>query len=135
MSREDIEGFKRAIEAGNRRDFDAVLEELDPQVEWHPALLESLEGQPTVYRGHEGVREWVREMYEAFGELHNEISEIQDLGDRIIAIGRIRTRGEASGAETESAIAWVIEAKDGKATRVRTYLDPKDAFEAAGLSE
>jgi ketosteroid isomerase-like protein len=135
MSQEEIDGFKRAIEAGNRRDYEAVLEELDPEVEWHPALLASLEGQPTVYRGHEGVREWMREMYEVFGELHNEISETRDLGDRIIAIGRIRTRGEASRAETESPIAWVIEAKNGKATRVRTFLDPKEALEAAGLSE
>jgi len=70
MSQEDVEGFKRAVEAGNRRDYEAVLEEFDPEVEWHPALLASLEGQPTVYRGRERVREWFREMEEVFGELH-----------------------------------------------------------------
>jgi ketosteroid isomerase-like protein len=133
MSQESLEAFKRANDAGNRRDIDALLEELDPEVEWHPALLAPLEGQPTVYRGHEGVREWMQEMYEAFGELHIDIAEIRDLGDRLIAIGRIRTRGEASRAETESPFAWVIETKNGKATRVRGYLDPNDALEAAGL--
>ena len=89
MSHEDVQGFKRAVEAGNRRDYEAVLDEFDPEVEWHPALLASLEGQPTVYRGHESVRVWFRQMEELFGELQTEFSEIRDLGDRIIAIGRI----------------------------------------------
>jgi ketosteroid isomerase-like protein len=135
MSQEDIEGFKRAVEAGNRRDYEAVLEELDPEVEWHPALLASLEGRPTVYRGHEGVREWFRDIEELFEELQTEFSEIRDLGDRLIAIGTIRTRGRASGAKTESPIAYVTEYKDGKAIRIWTYLDPKEALEAAGLRE
>jgi len=135
MSQADVEGFKRAVEAGNRRDYDAVLEEFDPEVEWHPALLASLEGQPTVYRGRERVREWFRQMEEVFAELQTEFSEIRDLDDRIIAIGRIRTRGESSGAETESPIAYVTDYKNGKATRIRTFLDPKEALEAAGLRE
>jgi ketosteroid isomerase-like protein len=135
MSQEDVKGFKRAIEAGNRRDYEAVLEEFDPDVEWHPAMLASLEGQPTVYRGHEGVREWFRDMEEAFGDLQTEFSEIRDLGNRIFAIGRIRTRGEASGAETESPIAYLVEYKNAKATCIRTYLDPKEGLGAAGLSE
>jgi len=135
MSQADVEGFKRAVEAGNRRDYDAVLEEFDPEVEWHPALLASLEGQPTVYRGRERVREWFRQMEEVFAELQTEFSEIRDLDDRIIAIGRIRTRGESSGAETESPIGYLLDIKSGKATRIRTYLDPKEALEAAGLRE
>ncbi|MDQ2939693.1 MAG: nuclear transport factor 2 family protein [Actinomycetota bacterium] len=135
MSQEDVEGFKRAVEAGNRRDYEAVLEEFDPEVEWHPALLASLEGRPTVYRGHEGVREWFRDVEEVLGEVQTEFSEIRDLGDRIVAIGRIRTRGKASGAETEAPIAYVTEYKNGKATRIWTYLDPKEALAAAGLRE
>ena len=31
--------------------------------------------------------------------------------------------------------AWVVEYKNGKAVRVREYLDPKEALEAAGLEE
>jgi ketosteroid isomerase-like protein len=134
MSQEDVEAFKRAVEAGNRRDWDAVLEELDPEVEWRPGLLGSLEGTPTVYRGHEGVLEWLRDVAGVL-EIQTEFSEIRDLGDRVVAIGHIRTRGEASGAETESPIAYVTEYKNGKATRIQTFLDPKDALEAAGLSE
>jgi ketosteroid isomerase-like protein len=135
MSQEDVEGFKRAVEAGNRADVEAVLEELDPDVEWHPALIASLEAEATVYRGHDGVREWFRAASETFPERHTEAEEIRNLGDRIVAIGRIRMRGKASGAETESPIAYLVEYGNGKATQVRSYLDPQEALEAAGLSE
>src|SRR4051812_24393764 len=59
MSQENVEAFKRAVDAGNRGDVEAgMLKELDPAVEWHPVLLASLEAEATVYRGHDGVREW-----------------------------------------------------------------------------
>jgi ketosteroid isomerase-like protein len=135
MSEENIEAFKRAIDAGNRRDYEALLEELDPNVEWHPGLLASLEGKPTVYRGRDGVREWFRDADGVLGESRMEFSEIRDLDDRIVAFGHYRTRGEASGAETVSQIAYVVEYRNGKATRVQSFLDPEDALEAAGLSE
>jgi len=135
MSQRDLEGFKRAVEAGNRGDVEAVLEELDPEVEWHPALIASLEAEATVYRGHDGVREWFQAASETFPERHTEVEEIRNLGDRIVAIGHIRMRGKASGAETESPIAYLVEYGNGKATQVRSYLDPQAALEAAGLSE
>ena len=37
-------------------------------------------------------------------------SEIRDLGDRIVGIGRIRTRGKHSGAVTEMAFGTVTDA-------------------------
>jgi ketosteroid isomerase-like protein len=135
MSEENIEAFKRAIDVGTRRDYEAPLNELDPDVEWHPGLLASLEGKPTVYRGSDGVREWFRDADEVLGESHMEFSEIRDLGGRIVAFGQYRTRGEASGAEIGCQIAYVVDYRNGKATRVQSFLDPEDALEAAGLSE
>ena len=63
------------------------------------------------------------------------ISEISDLGDRIVSIGRVRARGQESGAPIEVPFARVVHYEDGKAVRVRKYLDPKEALEAAGLGE
>jgi uncharacterized protein len=135
MSQENVEAFRRGLEAGNRGDLETLLEELDPEVEWHSALHALLRGEQTVLRGHDGVREMFRDLNEAFGEMHLEISEIRDLGDRLVAIGRTRARGKGSGAATDTPIAFVTEVKDGKTTSIRGYLDPKQAFEAAGLSE
>jgi hypothetical protein len=87
------------------------LEEIDPEVEWRGALQALLESEATVYRGHDGVRQWVRDIDEALADIRLELPEIRDLGDRIVAIGRLRARGKASGAETESSFGCVVEWK------------------------
>jgi ketosteroid isomerase-like protein len=135
MSKENVEAFKRGLEAGNRGDVETLLEELDPEVEWHSALHALLGGEATVFRGHDGVREMLRDLNEAFGEIRIEISEIRDLGDRLVAIGRNRAVGKASGTETDTPFALVTEIKNGKTISVRGYLDPAEALEAAGLRE
>jgi ketosteroid isomerase-like protein len=68
-------------------------------------------------------------------EFHAEYPEIRDLDDRTVAIGNVRARGIASEAEIESPHATVVEYKNGKGFRIRTYLDPREALQAAGLSE
>ena len=58
MSQENVEVYKRAVDATNRRDLDALLVEFDPDVEWHSALV----GMGTeVYRGKQGIREMFRD--------------------------------------------------------------------------
>src|SRR5687768_1133104 len=98
MSQKNVEAFKRGVEAYNRGDAEALLENLDPEVEWHPALLVGLGGEATVYRGHEGVRALLRDVDDTLSDIHVEFSEIRDPGDQVVALGRIRTRGKASGA-------------------------------------
>ena len=133
MSEENVEAFKRGVAAGNRRDIEAFLAELDPEVEYHAAL--PMVGGDAVYRGHEGIRERLGEVWDVLAETEFEFPEIRDLGDRIVAVGRFRARGKGSGVEVEMPVAYVIEGRGPKAIRVRTYLDPKEALEAAGLSE
>jgi ketosteroid isomerase-like protein len=135
MPQENVEITERALSAYNRRDVEALLETLDQAIEWSPAFPVLLGQEPTVYRGHDGIREMFRDFSEVLDEIQVEYVEIRDLGDRVVAIGRIRTRGKASGAATESPLAAVSDIRDGKAIRVRTYLDPDEALKAAGLSE
>ena len=135
MSQENVEAFKRFADANNRRDVEALLAELDADVEWQSAVLGSLGGDATVHRGHDGVREMLRDLYEAFSEFRVEFSDIRDLGDRVVASGRWVTRGEESGVETTPPLASVVDFRNGKAIRVRSYLDPDEALEAAGLRE
>ena|SRR5215207_5111044 len=133
MSEENVEAFKRAVAAYNRRDIDAFVEEFDPEVEWRSLIQAMFGGKESVYRGHRGLREGVQEMDEALADLQVEYSEIRDLGERIVVLGRVRGRGRASGAEFEAPLNWVVEVSGGRATRMRDYLDAKDALEAAGL--
>ena len=115
MSEENVEAFKRGADAYNRREVEALLEELHPQVE--------------------GARQGIRELEEAFSELRAEPLEFRDVGERVVAIGHLHGRGKESGVETESPIAWLVDFEDGKVVRIREYADPAEALEAAGLSE
>ena len=56
MSQENVETCCGAS-SFNRRDIEAWLEDLDPEVELHGALFALLGGEATVFRGHEGAGE------------------------------------------------------------------------------
>ena len=135
MSQENAESFNGFIDAFNRRDAEAIVEVVDAAVEWRPAAPVALGGEATVYRGHAGVSDGLRDLHGSFAELQIEISELQEAGDRVVGTGRIRTRGKESGADFETPFGAVMEFSGGKATQIRSYLDPKEALEAAGLSE
>lgn len=131
MSKENVETFKRGLDAYNRRDLDELVQLLDPEVEFHAVLQVALGGEAATYRGHEGVREMVRDVSEVFTKIEIEISEIRDLGDRLIGTGRIRAWGSESGVEVASPYGVVVEFKDGKPVRSTDYLDPEEALKAA----
>jgi ketosteroid isomerase-like protein len=135
MSQENVETFKRAVEAYGRRDDEALLEVLDAEVELYPALLVAFGAEANVYRGHDGAREWFRDTDDAFTARHVEIVEIRDLGERLVARGRIRLLGKESRAEVESPIGYLVDFRNGKVVRLRSYLRPEDALDAAGLRE
>ena len=105
MSQENVEAFKRGVDAINRRDVEALLEILDPDVAWREVFHVTLGGQATVYRGHAGVCELLRDLYESFAEIDSEYSEVRDMGERVVAFGHLRARGDEGGAETESPLA------------------------------
>ena len=132
MSQENVEAFKRGIEAANRRDLEGRWR-LDPQVEWHPALHVARGGRHGVSRAPGHSRALPRSD-ELFDKVHWEYADIRDLGDCVVGIGRFRMRGKGSGAETD-APGLRGRLPNGKAIRVQTYLDHNEALEAAGLSE
>ena len=61
-----------------------------------------LSGKDTVYRGHEGVRQLMRDIDDTLAEIHVEFSDVRDLGDQVLAVGRLHTRGKASGVASEA---------------------------------
>jgi putative acetyltransferase len=128
-----VEALRRIVEAGSRGDVEALLADLHPEIEWHSAILVPMRGQTTVARGHRGVPRMFQDFWDTFAESAVDLSEVRDLGDRVVAIGCIRWRGKESGVETESPWSCVADFKDGNAIRVRAYLEPEAALAAAGL--
>ncbi len=135
MSRKDTETCRRAVEAYNRGDVEAFVDQFDPAVEWHPLNQLMFGGEAEGYRGHEGVRRFMREVEEAFVEVRIEVGEIRDLGERIVMTGQLRALGRASGARTESPIGWLLEFRNARIVRMRDFLDPDEALRAAGVPD
>jgi ketosteroid isomerase-like protein len=135
MSQHNVEVFKRGADAYNRRDAGAFLEDAHPDVEWRPVFQTLLGGGATVFRGHDAIRRMFREVDESLAAIDAEWSDIRDLGERVVATGRLRIRGRESGVETESPLGIVVDFSEGKVLRVQTFLDPAQALDAAGLSE
>ena len=132
MARENVEIVRAAFDAWNRGDLDAWVEAWDADAEFYP-LRAQLEGRS--YRGRDGARRFIAELYEDWEEVRFEIDEIRDLGTRGVGSGRFKARGRASGVELDVPLGWVVELRNGKFVYGRFFSDPAEALEAAGVRE
>jgi ketosteroid isomerase-like protein len=71
MSQENVEIVRRVLEAFNDRAVEGAIGLSHPDCEWHPFRAQ-LEGM--VYRGHEGLRQFVRDMEEDWEAFRIELS-------------------------------------------------------------
>ena len=133
MSQENVDRYFESVEAFNRRDLDAFLAFMDPEMEFVVRLME-MEGRPYL-RGHDGVREWWRGMFAVFPDFKIDVLEARDLGDSVIAALRLRGHSGDSGVPFNEAVWLASKARDGKATWWQTFRSEAEALEAAGLSE
>jgi ketosteroid isomerase-like protein len=135
MSQENIEALQRAVEANNRGDYEALLDEFDPDIEWHGIFGVMFGGEATVVRGRDGLLGYLRDLDEGFSVRDVRLSDFRDLGDRILVLGHVRGRGRESGIEFDSPYGALAEFKNGKCVKYSDYLDHGQALEAAGLRE
>jgi ketosteroid isomerase-like protein len=131
MSQENVEAFKRGINAFNRRDLDAGLELADAEVEGVPLLVE-MEG---AYRGHDGMRRWWENLLDVFPDFTVEVAEVRDLGD--VTLGRLRYRARAADSDTpvEAQLWIVVRWRRGKWLWWGTFGTEAEALEAVGRRE
>jgi ketosteroid isomerase-like protein len=136
MSQENVEVVREGIDALNKRDPDAFMRCLHPDVVWE----ESGDGFPGlrgVYRGRAEAREWFKESFlEAWEELHLEIEEITQARDgRVFLEWALTARGRATGVDTELRGWNAFWFEDGKIARRQVLWTRDEALEAGGLSE
>ena len=131
MPEADFEVIQRAWDGFTRGDIEGVLEELDPNVELVP-FGAKMEGKS--YRGHDGVREWWREIQANWAEFQTLPEEFRRVEDRILVFGQWIARGRTSGVSLGVAATWIVDVRDGKIVRWQTYTDREEALEALGIS-
>jgi ketosteroid isomerase-like protein len=129
----------QALDAVNRRDFDAVLPKYHPEVEIEvsPAILGLGDIEP-VYRGREGYQQFYRDWLPAWGDgFRFKPQELIDLGDsRLVALVKADFRGQGSGVELKGHVSflWTLD-QEGRVIREQNFVNWAEALEAAGLSE
>ena len=136
MSQENVKLALKVTEAISRRDEEAFLACLSPDVQWEENTP-IYAGLRRVYRGPEGARAWFNEaLLEFWDALQAEVEEtIEGPDDRVVVGALVRTRGKGSGAQTELRLWAVVWVADGLIARRQIFRDRDEALEAAGLSE
>jgi ketosteroid isomerase-like protein len=129
MSQQHVEIVERAIDAFSRGDAEAFAELTTEDLEWKTGLG-AVEGE--VFRGREGVETYFARLAGAWDSFLFLADEYRDLGDVVIALGRLRGQGRGGGVPVESPVGAVWDLREGRIFRLRAYLDHAQALEAAG---
>jgi ketosteroid isomerase-like protein len=132
MSEETVDVVRRAIDAYNRRDFEAIRELNHPQVE----LDWSGSRGPVagIYRGEDEVLGFYRDFFDTFEHVRMEPDRYIEAGERVIVPNSTHFRGR-DGIETTARSALSFEVRDGRVSHIRLYQETGEALEAAGIAE
>jgi ketosteroid isomerase-like protein len=124
----NVDRYRRSIDAFNRRDLDAFLALMDADVEVGSRQV-AIEG---AYHGHDGLRRWWADLFDAFPDYTVEVEELRDLGDVML----VRIRAEAQSAHGDTTLHdrfWQVASwLDGKCVWWRNCPTEAEALEAAG---
>jgi ketosteroid isomerase-like protein len=108
-----VRGFYEAV------DVPAMLEFLDPRIEWRGS--ESLPWGGT-FRGHDGFREFFAMVADRIAEFRREKQRYLDAGERIVVL--LRSIGRAKGGtgwDLPEVHVWTV--RHGKAVSMDNYID------------
>jgi ketosteroid isomerase-like protein len=131
LSKADL--ARQIFNAFNGRDIEAGLELVTDDVEFVAPTAEiANEGQP--YVGHAGMRKYYEDVARVWEELEVTPTEIREVDDAILAVGRVYGRGEG-GYIQDSPAQWVMRFRGEKACSIRVFTNRSAAFAEVGLQE
>jgi ketosteroid isomerase-like protein len=137
MSQQNVEVVRRIYDAWIAGDYETVVASYDSEIRLNPDPEASWVGMDEDYLGHEGVRRYLRAVYEAFEDYRPEIEQIIDVGEgRVLTLAVEHGRGRGSGAEVQAARTahlWTLRGE--KAVQIDLFLDRERALEALGLAD
>jgi ketosteroid isomerase-like protein len=125
----NVDDVRAWFEAHARGDMEAVLELTHPEIEVRPALVGGLEGR--VYRGRDGLREFLEEVDAIWTAYRIELRELRDAGDSVIALGHTWAEGR-DGIVLDDPGGWLLGMDDGMIRDFRTFNSWEETLEAAG---
>jgi ketosteroid isomerase-like protein len=131
VSQVNLPNIQRAYEAMSRLDAEALVALCDPEVEFRSRIAEA---DDATYRGHDGVRDYVASLAEAFEWIQTKPLDVIEDGDRAVVCNRFRARGRGSGAEVEERFFQALRFRDHRALWWEFYPSMAEALEAVGIA-
>ena len=122
--------LEQSRDAFNQRDPEAWIAAWNPDCEWHPFLTARDEGDPG-YHGPNGVRAWFEDVDLMFSEIHVDLEQYRQIGDRLLVLGQMQATRRGTGAEVNSEVAWVVEPRGEKLQKGWAYGSHEDGERAA----
>ena len=98
--------------AFTRRDVDAVLPYLAPDVELHVPSTTGLAGRSGPYRGHDGIRAYFADVEAVWDELTVEPEDYRAAAASVVIFGRVR--GRRGEQRVDTRVLWTWKLRDGK---------------------
>ena len=129
MSPDLLQLARDVMRAVSRRDADALVALAQPEVEWWSFFAL---GEGGAYRGHDGTRQYMRDLEDAFEVGDADVDQAIAVGDVVLLVGHIRYRGRGSGADGAVAALWVLTFRDGKVMRFQALRDPEGTLAGLG---
>ncbi len=126
---ERTEVARRAFEAAERSDREALFALLKPGVEWQ--MIGLLGDRQPVYRGREEIWAYVCALHERFEDFGAELLDVDEVGDQVV--GRVRVHGRPHDEEIELMFSTVMRVRDGRIVRADNYEDHDEALTDAEL--
>ena len=130
MAHSDIDVVCGSHDAFRRRDLDAFVGYMDPEIEFSSLVLE-VEG---TYRGLDGIRSWWRDILEVFPDWQPQVEDARQVGERVLLKVRAEGAGTGSGIDVDRAIWQVAKVRDGRIAAWRFFRTEDEALAAAARS-
>jgi ketosteroid isomerase-like protein len=129
---EQIQLLKAAYAAMARRDYGAMVEFFDADIEVRePPELPGA----SVSRGHAGAVRILMKLQESFADMEFRTHDFRQIDDCVLVSMDWLGRGVGSGVQTRVGLWHLWWFRNGLAVRVHAYLDRVQALEAVGLRE
>ena len=119
--------------AASRQDFELRRVFFAPDVDSEfPSGTQTL-GLSGVFHGHAAMEKAIREFGDDWGSWELEPAFVVDLGDRLLMLGFLHSRGRASGVELDQQYAQLLTLGEGFVTRDEAWMRWEEGLQAAGL--
>jgi uncharacterized protein len=123
----DIEVVREVFEAFATRDIEGVIALAAPDVVF-TAVTGGVIGRTEPYRGHEGLREYFRDVADVWEELTLTPREFKQVGEAVLVTGKVSARSPAR--IVSGSTGWVWRVRGGQVVYGHVYPSAGDAVAA-----